>query len=186
MWGIWFVGLRTMIEAQPIVEYTGSEGYRPMGTVVMLMFIAMTIVVLLNILIAQLTETYHIIQSDARKSVVVNRAWIIARLERNAVPCTSQCIPECLKNCLPVCLSQCLQEEGNRVYERYFTSKGFKMLQKHSTPMEQISSALAQVENKVVKSDLKVQTVKTRLRKMEEKLERKLNDIEKALHSFKR
>ncbi|XP_053381356.1 uncharacterized protein LOC123563805 [Mercenaria mercenaria] len=186
MWGIWYVGLRTMIEAQPVVEYTGSEGYRSMGTIVMLMFMAMTIVVLLNILIAQLTETYHIIQSDAWKSVVVNRAWIIARLERNAVPCPLQCIQECIKHRLPVCLSRCLQGKENRVYERYLSNKDFKMLQKHSTPMEQISSSLSHMENKLVKTDLKIQTVKTRLRKMEEKLEKKLNDMENTLRSFKR
>ncbi|XP_053390714.1 uncharacterized protein LOC128553558, partial [Mercenaria mercenaria] len=27
LYGIWYVGLRTLIEAQPVVEYTGEEGY---------------------------------------------------------------------------------------------------------------------------------------------------------------
>jgi len=49
----------------------------------MLTFLLITILVMLNILIAKLSNTYHNIQDDAVKGLLVYRARIIARSERN-------------------------------------------------------------------------------------------------------
>lgn len=42
-------------------------------------------VLLLNILIAQLSDTYQNIQQDAQRGLEVNRAWIVARVELNSL-----------------------------------------------------------------------------------------------------
>lgn len=49
----------------------------------MLVFLFITILVMLNILIAKLSNTYHNIQDDAVKGLLVYRATIIARAEKN-------------------------------------------------------------------------------------------------------
>ncbi|XP_053390030.1 uncharacterized protein LOC128552962, partial [Mercenaria mercenaria] len=155
LFGIWYVGIRTLIEAQPVVEYTGEEGYKLAGTFVMLLFMSMTTVVLLNILIAQISETYQNVQVDAWKSVVVNRALIITRLERNRSHFTF------CKNLF----------NGKEVYEEDVEGNNLeKMVEKHLQPMKQIESKLIDIQNKLVKNDLNVETVKTRLNKLKEML----------------
>ena len=51
----------------------------------MALFLLTCIVVLLNILIAQLSDTYQNIQGDAQRGLALNRAWIISRVELNSV-----------------------------------------------------------------------------------------------------
>ena len=43
------------------------------------------IVVLLNLLIAQMSDTYGSIQQDAQRSLVINRALIVAKVEHNSL-----------------------------------------------------------------------------------------------------
>ncbi len=52
-----------------------------LGTFLMVMYLLSCIVVLLNILIAQLSDTYQNIQGDAQRRLALNRAWIISRVE---------------------------------------------------------------------------------------------------------
>jgi hypothetical protein len=47
----------------------------------MVMFLFTCCVILLNILIAQLSDTYQNVQQDAQRGLEVNRAWIVARIE---------------------------------------------------------------------------------------------------------
>ncbi|XP_053376852.1 uncharacterized protein LOC123530341 [Mercenaria mercenaria] len=82
-WGILFVGIRSLTEAQPVVDYTGDDGYGKISVILMLCFLFTCIVILLNILIAQLTDTYQKVQQDAQRGLEVNRAWIVARVELN-------------------------------------------------------------------------------------------------------
>ncbi|XP_053377723.1 uncharacterized protein LOC123529525 isoform X3 [Mercenaria mercenaria] len=82
-WGILFVGIRSLTEAQPVVDYTGDDGYGKISVIFMLCFLFTCIVILLNILIAQLTDTYQKVQQDAQRGLEVNRAWIVARVELN-------------------------------------------------------------------------------------------------------
>lgn len=83
-WGILIVGVRSLTEAQPVVEYTGDGGYGTISIIFMLCFLFTCIVILLNILIAQLSDTYQKVQQDAQRGLEVNRAWIVARVELNS------------------------------------------------------------------------------------------------------
>lgn len=51
----------------------------------MVMFLFTCCVILLNILIAQLSDTYQNVQQDAQRGLEVNRAWIVARVELNSL-----------------------------------------------------------------------------------------------------
>ncbi|XP_052817518.1 uncharacterized protein LOC128243667 isoform X2 [Mya arenaria] len=83
-WGILFVGVRSLTEAAPVVEYTGDNGYGTVSVILMLCFLFTCIVILLNILIAQLTDTYQKVQQDAQRGLEANRAWIVSRVELNS------------------------------------------------------------------------------------------------------
>ena len=48
-------------------------------------FLGTCCVVLLNILIAQLSDTYQNVQSDAHRGLELNRAWIITRVELHSI-----------------------------------------------------------------------------------------------------
>ena len=48
-------------------------------------FLFLVVVVLLNLLIAQMTDTYGSVQQDAQRSLAINRAWIVARVEHNSL-----------------------------------------------------------------------------------------------------
>ena len=56
-----------------------------MSCIIMLVFLFSCCVILLNILIAQLSDTYQNIQQDAQRGLEVTRAWIIARVELNTM-----------------------------------------------------------------------------------------------------
>ena len=49
------------------------------------MFLFLVIVVLLNLLIAQMSDTYGSVQQDAQRSLTLNRAYIVARVEHNSL-----------------------------------------------------------------------------------------------------
>ena len=50
----------------------------------MVCFLFVTLVIMLNILIAQLIDTYQNVQADAQRGLEVNRAWNVARVELNS------------------------------------------------------------------------------------------------------
>lgn len=83
-WRILLVGVRSLTEASPVVTYTGDDGYGVVSAIFMLCFLFTCIVILLNILIAQLSDTYQKVQQDAQRGLEVNRAWIVARVELNS------------------------------------------------------------------------------------------------------
>ncbi|XP_053377740.1 uncharacterized protein LOC123529761 isoform X2 [Mercenaria mercenaria] len=86
-WGILFVGVRSLTKAQPVVDYTGEDGYGTVSVILMVCFLFTCIVILLNILIAQVTDTYQKVQQDAQRGLEVNRAWIVAKVELNSFFC---------------------------------------------------------------------------------------------------
>ena len=51
----------------------------------MLFFMFTIIVLLLNLLIAQLSDTYQNVQSDAQRELELNRAANVARIEKNSL-----------------------------------------------------------------------------------------------------
>ncbi|XP_060082588.1 uncharacterized protein LOC132561895 [Ylistrum balloti] len=77
-WAILFLGLRILIESEKIIEYTSIDAW---SCIVVVLFLFCCIVLLLNLLIAQLSDTYQHIQNDAQRGLEVNRAWIVARIE---------------------------------------------------------------------------------------------------------
>lgn len=56
-----------------------------MSCAIMVVFLFVCCVVLLNILIAQLSDTYQNVQKDAHRGLEMNRAWIITRVELNSL-----------------------------------------------------------------------------------------------------
>ncbi|XP_062579305.1 uncharacterized protein LOC134241263 [Saccostrea cucullata] len=81
-WSILFLGARILIEAERIVEYTELQ---TTSLIIMAVFLFTICVLLLNILIAQLSDTYQNVQQDAQRGLEVNRAWIVARVELNSL-----------------------------------------------------------------------------------------------------
>lgn len=61
---------------------------RWLGVIFYMTFLFLVIVVLLNLLIAQMSDTYANVQLDAQRSLAINRAWIVARVEHNALLAT--------------------------------------------------------------------------------------------------
>jgi hypothetical protein len=84
-WATLLTGTRTLVEQQPVVDYVGEDGLGPLCVTVLLLFLFATLVVLLNILIARLSDTYQNIQRDAQRSLELDRAWIVTRVERHSV-----------------------------------------------------------------------------------------------------
>ncbi|XP_078322395.1 uncharacterized protein LOC111103871 isoform X2 [Crassostrea virginica] len=81
-WSILFVGVRILIEAERVIEYTELQ---TMSLIIMVFFLFTICVLLLNILIAQLSDTYQNVQQDAQRGLEVNRAWIVSRVELNSL-----------------------------------------------------------------------------------------------------
>ena len=48
-----------------------------------LVFLFVVVVILLNMLIAAMADTYSNVQSDAQRELALARAWIVARVEHN-------------------------------------------------------------------------------------------------------
>ena len=93
-----------MIEAEDIIdEYFGRNGFeygftshnglftlmyhycRWLSVIIYTVFLFLVLTILLNLLIAQMSDTYSNVQSDAQRSLVINRAWIVARVEHNTL-----------------------------------------------------------------------------------------------------
>lgn len=81
-WSILFVGLRILIEAERIIEYTALQ---TTSLIIMVAFLFTICVLLLNILIAQVSDTYQKVQQDAQRGLEVNRAWIVTKIELNSL-----------------------------------------------------------------------------------------------------
>lgn len=56
-----------------------------LSTVLMVSYLMTCIVILLNILIAQLSDTYNNIKIDAQRALELNRASIVTRVELNSI-----------------------------------------------------------------------------------------------------
>ena len=101
---MFFTTLRVMIESEDVIKkYFGPNGYgydciiiatmqcllfhchRWLSVIIYTVFLFLVITVLLNLLIAQMSDTYTNVQSDAQRSLFINRAWIVARAEHNSL-----------------------------------------------------------------------------------------------------
>ncbi|XP_062600338.1 transient receptor potential cation channel subfamily V member 5-like [Saccostrea cucullata] len=82
-WDILFLGGRILIESERIVEYTELQ---TTSLIIMAVFLFTICVLLLNILIAQLSDTYQNVQQDAQRGLrSENRAWIVAKSRLNSL-----------------------------------------------------------------------------------------------------
>ena len=48
-----------------------------------LIFLFVVVVILLNLLIAAMSDTYSNVQSEAQRDLALARAWVVARVEHN-------------------------------------------------------------------------------------------------------
>ncbi|XP_052711006.1 uncharacterized protein LOC128185454 [Crassostrea angulata] len=81
-WSILFVGIRILIEAKRILEYTE---FQTISVIIMVGFLFTICIVLLNILIAQVSDTFQDVQQDAQREYEVTRASIVTRMEQNSL-----------------------------------------------------------------------------------------------------
>ena len=58
---------------------------RWLGVSLYLIFLFIVVVILLNMLIAAMADTYSNVQSDAQRDLALARAWIVARVEHNSM-----------------------------------------------------------------------------------------------------
>jgi ankyrin repeat protein len=84
---VWLWGIRVMIEAGDVLAqpYYGVAGFNGLGVLLYLTFLFIVVVILLNLLIASMTDTYTNVQRDAQRDLVLDRAWIVARVEHNSM-----------------------------------------------------------------------------------------------------
>ncbi|XP_065194113.1 uncharacterized protein LOC135825304 [Sycon ciliatum] len=83
-------GLRTMIQQETNVDYINddepSESFSWLGIVINMLFLFFVLVVLLNILIAQLSDTYADVKADAQRELEQNWAASLRILEQGTSP----------------------------------------------------------------------------------------------------
>ncbi|XP_064627939.1 uncharacterized protein LOC135487787 [Lineus longissimus] len=84
-WHILYTGTRTFIEGEKVVEYTGDDKYGTLGSILMVCFLLTVNILLLNILIAQLSDAYQNVQNEAKRALILNRACIVTRVEINSM-----------------------------------------------------------------------------------------------------
>ncbi|XP_021356112.1 uncharacterized protein LOC110452108 isoform X4 [Mizuhopecten yessoensis] len=148
-WAILFLGLRILVESEKVIEYTNID---PWSCFIMVLFLFSCMVLLLNLLIAQLSGTYQHIQQGAPRGLEVNRAWIVARIE----------------------LRSMLVQQGFR-FKYYLEKKELKDINKvlekwESPPLQEMNKNMQAIEECVETHKLYLQSVTTRLARQERTL----------------
>jgi hypothetical protein len=75
------LGLRTLAESGGVLDYEGSLSLRPLTIILYVLFLFVTVVILLNVLIAQMSDTYTKVLSTAEGVYLYYRCRYIAKLE---------------------------------------------------------------------------------------------------------
>ena len=65
--------------------YKFTAVHRWLSVAVYTVFLFLVITVLLNLLIAQMSDTYTNVQSDAQRSLFINVAWIVSKIEHSSL-----------------------------------------------------------------------------------------------------
>eukprot|EP00054_Salpingoeca_dolichothecata_P027534 m.202644 g.202644 ORF g.202644 m.202644 type:complete len:916 (+) comp25986_c0_seq1:47-2794(+) len=83
-------GFRTLAEGGPVIEFEESgTGFRDIGgtfaSFLLLAFVFITVLVLMNVLIALMTDTYARVQVETHRQLDLNRAKTIARMEATSL-----------------------------------------------------------------------------------------------------
>ncbi|BFZ24803.1 hypothetical protein BsWGS_27842 [Bradybaena similaris] len=162
-WNVLFTGVRTLIEGQSVVTYAGTGGYRPMSCVIMVVFLFVCCVVLLNILIAQLSDTYQNVQKDAHRGLEMNRAWIITRVELNSLFIGKS-------------------YRASKYLEMEELNNPASALEKWESPLlNEVSKDVRGMKESLESTELSMQTIKNRLSRQEHSLKRLEDQVETVI-----
>ncbi|GFR81498.1 vanilloid receptor [Elysia marginata] len=136
---------------------------RVMSCILMVCFLFACCVVLLNILIAQLSDTYHHVQAQAQRGLELNRAWIITRVELNSL----------------------FIGQGYRVtkyLEMEELGEPASVLEKWESPiLNEISKDVRSLSQTVESTEMNLLTITNRLSRQEYALKKIQDNIEKLL-----
>lgn len=168
-WGILFVGVRTLTEAQPVVDYTGEDGYRVISTIVMVCFLFVCCVILLNLLIAQISDTYQNVQQDAQRELEVHRAWIVARVELNSF----------FFGTVPLNSFYFGKDYRTAHYDEYEDIKDLKkvLTKWDSPPLKEISNCVHDIWDSLNNHKMNLLTIQNRLTRQEHTLMKMQNQL---------
>ncbi|KAI6656423.1 hypothetical protein LOD99_1219 [Oopsacas minuta] len=88
-WFVLFNGFRVMVESGSVFDNyyqpCSTCGFGWLSLLLHVTFLFFVIVVFLNLIIAQMSDTYQNVWSDAQRKLYKNRAWILARIEHNSL-----------------------------------------------------------------------------------------------------
>jgi hypothetical protein len=118
---IYFTGLRTLIEAGPTLTYYSSDShFGALAVIWYLFFLFIVVIVLLNVLIAQVSDTYAKILDKAEGYKLFNQCLYIAKLEQlDSKVCMTHALHILLHKCkcCMFCYNNCCKSDfrkGNR------------------------------------------------------------------------
>lgn len=94
--------------------------FRTISVIIMVGFLFTICIVLLNILIAQVSDTYQNVQQDAQREFEVNRASIVTRVEINS-PCFCKVIIICKikKRLFSIRSNSCIPPKVLQIIRKY-------------------------------------------------------------------
>ncbi|CAH1780539.1 unnamed protein product [Owenia fusiformis] len=82
MLSIVFIGIQTLVEQQPSIDYT-EDTDKWFSIVVMVVYLTVCVIIMLNLLIARLSDRYQRMHDNRERDLYVSRAWVLTRLERH-------------------------------------------------------------------------------------------------------
>ncbi|XP_064402015.1 uncharacterized protein LOC135347851 isoform X1 [Halichondria panicea] len=82
---VFLTGIRIAVEGQNFLTYFGPGGFGWLGVVTYLIFLFTLEVVMLNLLIAQMSDTFSNVQGDAQRSLAINKARTIISIEKTGL-----------------------------------------------------------------------------------------------------
>eukprot|EP00117_Sycon_ciliatum_P011592 scpid34405/ scgid2875/ len=87
---ILITGIRTMIQQESVVDYinedSAHDSFGWLGIIINMLFLFIVLIVLLNILIAQLSDTYADVKADAQRELEQNWGVSLKNLEQSTSP----------------------------------------------------------------------------------------------------
>lgn len=87
-WRILFTGTRIIVESENVIdEWAGSENYQPggyffVGATLMIVYLVICLVIILNLLIAQMSATHSQVYCKELQNLRLNKVWFIRKIEK--------------------------------------------------------------------------------------------------------
>jgi hypothetical protein len=136
---VFLIGIRVIAEAESVLDYySDTKILRPMTILLYLVFLFVVTVILLNVLIAQVSDTYSKVQAAAEGVYLFYRWKIVLRLEQQNqrlklssqyLPCIPRAILQLWVLCmdsLSVCQRPRVKEARNRLFKTLAKINCFK------------------------------------------------------------